>query len=461
MTGFHRQASGFAGSFSWGPSRIGIVVIGKSRALFFAREIETAGRDHLTVLQSEKLRALIAAIHGRNGFYTRKLEASGLGPRDVRGLDDLHRIPFTLKDELVRDQREHPEFGTNLTLPPSEYVRIHQTSGTTGQPLRWLDTRESWDWWGACWGYVFAAAGVTAEDRVFVAFSFAPFIGFWAAVEGVRKVGALLIPGGGLSTRQRVEAILESKSTVVVCTPTYALRLAEEAREMGVDLADSPVRVTVHAGEPGANIPATKRRIEEAWGARCIDHTGATEVGAFGFEGIDRPGGAYLNEAEFIIEVLEPGGQTPVEPGGEGELVITNLGRAGMPVIRYRTRDLIRISPEECPDGRTFAWAEGGIIGRADDMFVVRGVNVYPSAVENIVREFSEVEEFRIEVETVREMAELKLCLECVESAPANSVASRLSEQVQNRLGVRAVVTLVEPGALPRFELKARRLQRN
>ena len=429
--------------------------------MFFAREIETAGRDHLTVLQSEKLRALIAAIHGRNGFYTRKLEASGLGPRDVRGLDDLHRIPFTLKDELVRDQREHPEFGTNLTLPPSEYVRIHQTSGTTGQPLRWLDTRESWDWWGACWGYVFAAAGVTAEDRVFVAFSFAPFIGFWAAVEGVRKLGALLIPGGGLSTRQRVEAILESKSTVVVCTPTYALRLAEEAREMGVDLADSPVRVTVHAGEPGANIPATKRRIEEAWGARCIDHTGATEVGAFGFEGIDRPGGAYLNEAEFIIEVLEPGGQTPVELGGEGELVITNLGRAGMPVIRYRTRDLIRISPEVCPDGRTFAWAEGGIIGRADDMFVVRGVNVYPSAVENIVREFSEVEEFRIEVETVREMTELKLCLECVESAPANSVASRLSEQVRNRLGVRAVVTLAEPGALPRFELKARRLQRN
>lgn len=429
--------------------------------MFFAREIETAARDHLTVLQSEKLRELIAAIHGRNRFYTRKLESSGLGPRDVRSLDDLHRIPFTLKDELVRDQHEHPEFGTNLTFPPSEYIRIHQTSGTTGQPLRWLDTRESWDWWGTCWGYVFAAAGVTAEDRVFVAFSFAPFIGFWAAVEGVRRVGAMLIPGGGLSTRQRVEAILESKSTVVVCTPTYALRLAEEAREMGIDLADSPVRVTVHAGEPGANIPATKWRIEEAWGARCIDHTGATEVGAFGFEETNRPGGAYLNEAEFIIEVIEPGGEAPVELGREGELVITNLGRAGMPVIRYRTRDLIRISPEECLDGRTFAWAEGGIIGRADDMFVVRGVNVYPSAVENIVREFSEVKEFRIEVETVREMTELKLCLECTESVQANSVACRLSEQVHNRLGVRAVVTLAEPGALPRFELKARRLQRN
>ncbi|MFQ5914961.1 MAG: phenylacetate--CoA ligase family protein [Nitrospinota bacterium] len=428
--------------------------------MFYAKEIETAGRDRLTALQGEKLRSLIATLYGRNRFYTEKLQAAGVKPDDIRGVEDIARLPFTRKDELVRDQKENPEFGTNLTFPQRDYVRVHQTSGTTGQPLRWLDTAESWDWWGTCWAYVFSGAGITAGDRVFVAFSFAPFIGFWAAVEGIRKIGAMLIPGGGLSTRQRVESILQSKAAAVVCTPTYALRMAEEAREMGMDLAKSDVRVTIHAGEPGANIPSTKRRIGEAWGAGCMDHTGATEVGAFGFEDLDRPGGVFFSESEFICEVLDPNGDGPVGPGVEGELVITNLGRACMPVIRYRSGDLVRPSPEPCPTGRTFAWAEGGILGRVDDMFIVRGVNIYPSAIENIVRECKEVSEFRIEVETVREMAELALSVECTPGVAADPVIRRLSEEVHSRLGVRVLVSLAEPGTLPRFELKARRLQR-
>jgi phenylacetate-CoA ligase len=428
--------------------------------LFYAQNVETASREGLTTLQEGRLKTLLAEVYGQNRFYTRKFDAVGLKPNDVRTLDDLRRLPFTFKEELVRDQTENPEFGTNLTYPEKDFVRAHQTSGTTGRPLRWLDTAESWDWWGTCWGYVFAGAGVSAEDRVFVAFSFAPFIGFWAAVEGVRKVGAMMIPGGGLSTRQRIEALLESNATAVVCTPTYALRMAEEAREMGIDLANSKVRVTIHAGEPGANIPSTKRRIEEAWGARCIDHTGATEVGAYGFEDIERAGGVFFNESEFICEVLDPNGDTPVGPGQDGELIITNLGRVGMPVIRYRTRDRVKLSEEPCPTGRSFVWAEGGILGRTDDMFIVRGVNIFPSAIENIVREFKEVNEFRIEVETIREMAELKLCVECNAGLSADSVARRLSGEVYSRLGVRAIIVPVEPGSLPRFELKARRLDR-
>jgi phenylacetate-CoA ligase len=417
--------------------------------LFYAQNVETASREGLTTLQEGRLKTLLAEVYGQNRFYTRKFDAAGLKPNDVRTLDDLRRLPFTFKEELVRDQTENPEFGTNLTYPEKDYVRAHQTSGTTGRPLRWLDTAESWDWWGTCWGYVFAGAGVSAEDRVFVAFSFAPFIGFWAAVEGVRKVGAMMIPGGGLSTRQRIEALLESNATAVVCTPTYALRMVEEAREMGIDLANSKVRVTIHAGEPGANIPSTKRRIEEAWGARCIDHTGATEVGAYGFEDIERAGGVFFNESEFICEVLDPNGDTPVGPGQDGELIITNLGRVGMPVIRYRTRDRVKLSEEPCPTGRSFVWAEGGILGRTDDMFIVRGVNIFPSAIEN-----------RIEVETIREMAELKLCVECNAGLSADSVARRLSGEVYSRLGVRASIVPVEPGSLPRFELKARRLER-
>ena len=207
-------------------------------------------------------------------------------------------------------------------------MRIHQTSGTTGEPLRCLDTVESWNWWSRCWSSVYRAAGVTAADRVFFAFSFGPFIGFWSGYEGAQLIGALAIPGGGMSSSQRIRAMMVNDITVLVCTPTYALHLAEVAEEEGFDLAASSVNITIHAGEPGASLPTTKKRIEDAWGARCFDHAGATEVGAWGFE-CQVQSGVHINEGEFIAEVIDP---ATLEPAVEGELVLTNLGRPGMPV---------------------------------------------------------------------------------------------------------------------------------
>ena len=428
---------------------------------YFDRAVETLPRERLAALQLEKLRALLAELWGRNAFYTAKLKSTGAELGDVLpglrpSLDDLARLPLTTKPELMADQVAHPPFGANLTYPLEAYTRYHQTSGTTGVPLRVPDTEASWDWWGRCWGFVLAGAGLTASDRVFMAFSFGPFIGFWAAVEGARKIGAMMIPGGGRDSLQRLELMRDTGATALCCTPTYALRLAEVARETDFDLRAIPMRVTVHAGEPGANVPATKRRIQEAWDAKCYDHAGASEVGAHSFECEAQPGGVHVIESEFIAEVFDPQTGQPTPAGERGELVITSLGRPGFPVIRYRTGDVVQLNRAPCACGRTFARFEGGILGRADDMVTVRGVNVFPSAVEDIIRQFREVDEFRVTIHTVRQMDEMEVEIELVENADPG-IATAVGLAINSTLAIRPNIQLVSRGALPRFELKARR----
>src|SRR6266545_7636389 len=278
---------------------------------------------------------MIQAVLPTNDFYRKKLSNNDI--KDIGSSDELVQLPFTTKGELVEDQFQHPPFGSDLTFAPKRYIHIHQTSGTTGKPMYWLDTEESWTWWAECWKLIFQAAGVSIQDRIYFAFSFGPFIGFWAGWEGARKVGAMAVSGGGQSTAQRLKAIIDYGATVLVCTPTYALHMASEARKAGMDLAkQSAVKITIHAGEPGASIPSTKKMIEEAWGAKCYDHAGATEVGAFGFQCQFQPEAVHVNEKEFIAEVVDPATGMPVKDNEQGELVLTNLGRIGSPVIRYR-----------------------------------------------------------------------------------------------------------------------------
>lgn len=414
---------------------------------------ETLDTESLQQLQLDKLRKTLSDLLQSNAFFRRKLADVGIERADdVQSFDDYRRLPFTAKEELSADQTANPPYGTNLTFPRSQYTRIHQTSGTTGQPLRWLDTPASWDWWGRCWASVYTGAAVTSADRVFFAFSFGPFIGFWSGHEGARQIGAMAIPGGGMSSLARLEAIAFHQATVLVCTPTYALHLAEVAAEEGIDVAGSSIQTTIHAGEPGASLPATRRRIETAWGARCFDHVGATEVGAWGFECQARSG-VHLNEAEFIAEVIDPASGQPAD---EGELVITNLGRSCMPVIRYRTRDQVKLLDGPCPCGRTFRVLDGGVIGRADDLLIIRGVNVYPSTVENVIRRFSEVGEFAVDVHRRRALDEMEIRLEIDANAP-DAVCQRISQALQQVLALRVDVRPVPNGTLPRFDLKARR----
>ncbi|MBI2204674.1 MAG: phenylacetate--CoA ligase family protein [Candidatus Rokubacteria bacterium] len=421
----------------------------------FDAAVETASRDHLAALQWRRFHAMAQALLGPpgNAFVQRKWRAAGVASaEDLRSWDDFRRLPLTRKAEFVDDQAADPPFGANLTYPLDRYVRVHQTSGTSGVPIRWLDTQESWDWWTRCWGFVLRGAGLTPADRVFVPFSFGLFIGFWAGFEGVRALGALAIPGGGQDSPTRLSWMETLGATALVCTPSYALHLLEIARERGIDVRKLAVRTTVHAGEPGAGIPAVRARIEDGWGARAFDHAGMTEMGAYGYECAEQAG-LHVNESEFIVEVIDPATGAPAT---EGELVLTNLGRVGSPAVRYRTGDRVRLAERACPCGRTFPLLEGGILGRLDDMLIVRGVNVFPSAIEGIVRRFAAIDEFQIEVFRAGELDEVRVL---VEARDARTCAT-LQEALRASLGIRLEVAAVPPQTLPRFELKARRIVR-
>ncbi|MEK7384932.1 MAG: phenylacetate--CoA ligase family protein [candidate division NC10 bacterium] len=419
----------------------------------FDRSLETLVPEALRAHQWQRFRTMAREVLGANPFVTAKWRAAGVrSADDLRGWDDFRRLPFTVKREFTEDQAAHPPFGTNLTYPLERYVRVHQTSGTTGTPIRWLETQESWDWWARCWAFVLAGAGVTPADRVFFPFSFGLFVGFWGGFEGARALGALAIPGGGLDSPTRLVLMEALGATVLVCTPSYALHLVEIARERGLDLRKSTVRTSVHAGEPGAGIPSVRARIEEGWGARAFDHAGMTELGAYGYECAEQAG-LHVNESEYIAEVID---SATGEPAREGELVLTNLGRVGSPAIRYRTGDRVRLADAPCRCGRTFLRLEGGILGRLDDMLIVRGINVFPAAIEEVVRRFPAIDEFQIEVFRDGELDEIRVLVELEDP----SGVRRVQEAFREAFGIRLQVAAVPLKSLPRFELKARRLVR-
>ena len=405
--------------------------------------------------QLYRLREMLAPVLETNTFYQRKLIEAGIRhPKDVQTLADYRQLPFTTKEELSADQVSYPPYGTNLTFPLERYTCLHRTSGTTGAPLRWLDTAESWDWWGKCWQEIYHAAGVTSADRLMSAFSFGPFIGFWSAYHGAQQLGALTIANGGFTSEQRIRAILSNDVTVLISTPTYALRLAEVAEQDGINLREeSSVRVTIHAGEPGASLPATKQRIENYWGARAYDHAGATEVGAWGVM-CEPQAGIHLNEDEFICEVLDPRTENPADAG---ELVITNLGRIGMPVIRYRTGDYVKLKSGPCECGRKSRVLDGGVTGRLDDALIIRGLNVYPATIENIILKFPEVREFAVRAYNTETFDELEIQVESTNPHPTDTVTT-VTAAIRDTLGLRAVVKSVPLGTLPRYELKSKRV---
>lgn len=431
-----------------------------SKSLRSCESTDQLDRDALAAAQGRRLSQLLAGVYGRNRFYTRKLDASGIAPGELTFPRDLTKLPFTTKAELVADQMAHPPWGSALTESIDCYTRYCQTSSTTGRPLRWLDTNDSWQWMLDCWKAVYRGAHVDPTARVFFPFSFGPFLGFWAGFEAGCQMGLLCVPGGGMSSQLRLGLIEAMQATVVCCTPTYALRLAEVAAEQrrGRPLAESSVEVLIVAGEPGGSIPATRRRIEQSWGARVIDHYGLTEVGPISFECWESPGFLHLNEGEYLCEVIDPLGSEHVADGQPGELVITNLGRDASPVVRYRTGDIVVRRSGVCACGRTWARLEGGVLARADDMINIRGVNVYPASIESVVRSFPEVIEFRTTVSQGAAMRSLAVEIEVGSRQCDEAVlVGRVSQRLREALGLSVGVTVVGTGTLPRFEMKARR----
>ena len=395
-----------------------------------------------------RLRELVELVRDRNPFQRARL--AGV---DVDADDLLAALPPLTKRELIADQARHGPFGTNLTYSIERYTHMHQTSGTTGRPLRVLDTAEDWAWWRAAFEHAFAAAGIGPSDRGALAFSFGPHVQFWAAKEGLEALGAMVVPLGGMTSVQRLETIAEVGATALMCTPTYALRLLEVAVEERLDGALESIERVVCTGEPGASLPSVRARIEEGFDARCFDHAGLTEAGPFGYPCAEG-GGMHLDEAQFICEVLDAE-LRPVAVGERGELVLTPLGRTGFPVLRYRTGDVVLNADARCPAGHADRWLPDGIVGRTDDMVVIRGMNVYPSAIEEAVRRVDGAGEFRITFYSEPGgMDEIKLEVELADGAAAR----RLQERMRQQLGLRVRVVPVAAGIVPRHNGKARRV---
>ena len=410
------------------------------------RRLESLDRAALEQVQLQRLNQLLAQILPTNKFYARKF--AGISS-PLTSLEQLAALPVSTKEELTVPGVDDVE-PANRTWPLERYVRYHQTSGTHGRPLPVYDTADDWQWWIESWQFVLDAAETTPADRAMLAFSFGPFIGFWSAHDALVARGALVIPGGGMNSRARLDLIERTEPTILLCTPTYALHLIEVARECGVDLAKSSVKRIIVAGEPGGSVPAVRQQIEQAWQARLVDHAGASEVGPWGYA--DAAGrGIHILESEFIAEFVSVETGQPAADGELSHLLLTSLGRPGLPIIRYQTGDLVR--PRRSGEGANrFVLLEGGVLGRADQMMIIRGVNVFPSAIEEIVRSFPEVTEFRMTARKRGAMDELLVEVEDRLAAP-----ERIAEEMYLRLGMKIEVALAEPASLPRFEGKGRR----
>lgn len=409
----------------------------------------------LAELQLATLNRLVAAIAPSNAFYRPRLVAAG-GLEGFASLEHFRRrMPFTTKPELARDQLEHPPYGTALTYPLSTYTRFHQTSGTSGRPLVWLDDPASWHWVLDNWKIVWRKAGARAGDAAFFAFSFGPFLGFWAAFDSAVHVGLRVIPAGGMSSLERLRFLLVQRPRFLCCTPTYALRLAEVAAAEKLDLRGSGVERILVAGEPGGSVPEVRARIEACWpGARVVDHHGMTEVGPVSYGLPEEPTRLRLIHQSYLCEVLHPGTNDPVPLGDTGELVLTTLGRTASPLFRYRTGDLVRPVVLPHADPAEFA-LEGGILGRVDDMVIVRGVNLYPSAIDAAIRAVEGIREYQVEIDQRPTLPEVTIRFESIaaDSDPTPALAKHLRHTFQMRIEVQKVA----PGTLPVFEMKARR----
>ena len=425
---------------------------------------ETLGREQLQALQLAKLRYQCEWAAARSPWYQRQFAEAGFEPSQLRSFDDLRRLPLLTRDQWMVSQEARPPYGELPAIGPEGAIRVHTTSGTTGRgPLRALDSRKDWSWIGEMWAYAIWGCGVRPADTAYIAFGYGSFIGFWGLHYAMEKVGVLNVPGGAQTTEARVRQIIDFGATVVASTPTYALRLAQEAAVLGIDLQGSAVSRLILSGEPAGSIPQTKTLIEDMWGAKAFDTAGMTEIGTIMvFECTEQPGGTHIIEDHMIEEVIDPDTLEPMPYGENGERVVTSFGRGAIPLLRYRTSDLVcKVPAERCTCGRGFDIYEGGILGRVDDMKIVRGTNVYPRAIEAIVREFSEVDEFQTVITHEGTRDEITLRIECKPDWPADQWDA-LADALHRRLalaheGLNFRIDRAGEGELPRFELKAKR----
>jgi phenylacetate-CoA ligase len=426
--------------------------------------LETLPREKLADLQLMKFRRIFQWAFDHSKFHRAIYDRAGIRPDDIRSFDDISRIPKVEKASMRDIQRKDPfPYGDALCVPIEEVAEFRQTSGTTGQPVYQPDTWQDWEWWSECWSYILWAQGYRPADRVFIPFGYNIFVAFWAAHYAAEKIGCEVVPGGVLDTKSRILKIQELRASAMMATPTYVLGMAAAARDMGIEPSSMTINKITCAGEPGASIYSTKKRMEEAWGAKVYDHAGATEIGAWSFECSEQPGGLHVNEAFFLVEIEDmETGEIVREPGKKGKMIITALDRQAMPCIRFDSKDIIEWDADPCPCGRTFRLIKGGVIGRSDDITKVKGVLLSPSAIEEVVRSVEGLgDEYEVIVDKKGDVDRITLKVELLPEASGrkDSIGARLKDQLRLKTNLGYNLEFYDYGMLPRYEVKAKRFK--
>jgi len=428
--------------------------------------LETLPREQLQQLQLKKFQKILKWSYENSPFYRSLYKDAGLEPGDIRTLDDIRKVPKTEKSMLREAQGKEPfPYGSILSVPIEQVTEYRQTSGTTGQPVYHPETWQDWEWSAESWAYALYAQGYRDYDRVFLPFGYSVNIAFWAGHYAAEKIGCEVVPGGVLNTEARILKMKEIKATALMATPTYILGMADVAKKkLGLDLPkDLNIRKITSAGEPGACIPATKKRMEEMWGAKVYDQVGATEIGHWGYE-CQAQAGLHVLEAFHLVEIEDvETGASITEPGKRGSMVITTFDRFAHPCVRFDSKDIVEWSPiERCECGRTFRLLKGGVVGRADDITKVKGVLLAPTAIEEVVRDIPELgDEYEVVVIKKGDIDDITLK---VEIAPdfkrdASAIEQKLAQQLRLKTGLRYSLEFHDYGTLPRYDVKAKRFK--
>lgn len=434
-----------------------------NRRKYWNPVLETMHREKLKQLQFKKFKRILTWAYTNSKFHRALYDTAGLTPDDIRSFDDIKKVPKVEKSMMRDIQKKDPyPYGDALCVPLEEVSAFRQTSGTTGQPVYQPDTLQDWDWWAECWAFILWSQGYRARDRVFLPFGYNIFVAFWAAHYGSEKLGCEVVPGGILDTQARILKIQELTATAMMATPTYVLNMADVAKnKMGIDPRELSISKITCAGEPGAGIPSTKKRMEDAWGAKVYDHSGATEIGAWSYECEDQPHGMHVNEAMFLVEIEDiETGEIIEEPGRRGKMIITALDRMAQPCVRFDSKDVIEWGPEPCTCGRTFRLIKGGVLGRSDDITKVKGVLLSPAAIEEVVRSIDGLgDEFEIIVDKQGDVDRIKLKVELLPEVTKLSVENILIDQLRLKTNLRYQIEYYDYGSLPRYEVKAKRFK--
>lgn len=428
----------------------------------FFSSIESLSRTELRALQLERLKKQVAYLSRRSPYYQRLFKEVGIGPKDIRSLDDLEKIPFSDKFKIADGQERIPPFGDLLCVSETEIVKYFRTSGTTFRPRNFCYTFKDWMHYTVeAMARMKFAIGIKPDDRALIAFPYSTFISLWTAHYACERIGCMVIPGGGTSSKERLALMKNMKVTVLCATPTYAYHLSNVAKEEGIDLGEIPLKCIHTGGEPLSAVPGSRARLEEIWGTKVYDEYGFSEGGVpVGGECMAQDG-IHVNEDMVIAEVLDNEGHE-VPPGRQGELVVTNIVSETMPVLRFKTGDIVTYTDEPCICGRNTIRIK--VLGRTDDMIVIKGTNLFPATVEEIIRRCPELSgDFLIIIDKVNETYELIIQAEPDSSRPFSdheraATERKMIEMFRENLRLRPVVEIKEPGTLPRFEVKSKRL---